>query len=159
MDAKSRARFINSIAGGQKVPCPSCNTLNDADAAFCITCGTSLKTSSEAKNNTEGIICPVCKAMNDADAGFCTSCGEKLKKETVPEVPKPVRDVSAAAPAFQPARQAAAASQPTERRRTAFRIAEPEVEVEEEPVSVFAEGLPDWDIVPPQIMVRRKRKK
>ena len=28
-----------------------------------------------------------------------------------------------------------------------------------EPVSVFAQGLPSWDVVPPQIMVRRKKKK
>ena len=29
----------------------------------------------------------------------------------------------------------------------------------EETVSVFAEGLPSWDIVPPQLLVRRKRQK
>ena len=29
----------------------------------------------------------------------------------------------------------------------------------EEPISVFAEGLPSWDIVPPQLLVRRKRQK
>ena len=28
-----------------------------------------------------------------------------------------------------------------------------------EPASVFADGLPPWDIVPPQVMVRRRRKK
>ena len=28
---------------------------------------------------------------------------------------------------------------------------------EDEPVSVFADGLPEWDIVPPHIMVRRKK--
>lgn len=25
-----------------------------------------------------------------------------------------------------------------------------------EPTSVFADGLPEWDIVPPQVMVRRR---
>lgn len=30
--------------------------------------------------------------------------------------------------------------------------------VEPEEVSVFAQGLPDWDIVPPQVVVRRKKK-
>lgn len=29
-------------------------------------------------------------------------------------------------------------------------------EMYEEPESVFASGLPSWDILPPQIMVRRK---
>ena len=33
--------------------------------------------------------------------------------------------------------------------------AAPVVEKYVEPVSVFAEGLPSWDIVPPQVMVRR----
>ena len=32
-------------------------------------------------------------------------------------------------------------------------------DVTEEPMSVFAEGLPSWDIVPPQLLVRRKRQK
>jgi hypothetical protein len=41
----------------------------------------------------------------------------------------------------------------------AFNFAEPEVEEYKEPVSVFAQGLPSWDVVPPQIMVRRKKKK
>lgn len=29
-------------------------------------------------------------------------------------------------------------------------------EIYKEPESVFANGLPSWDIIPPQIMVRRK---
>ena len=36
MDAKMRADFVNSVASGQKVPCPVCNTLNDPDGSFCI---------------------------------------------------------------------------------------------------------------------------
>ena len=32
-------------------------------------------------------------------------------------------------------------------------------DITEEPMSVFAEGLPSWDIVPPQLLVRRKRQK
>lgn len=34
MDAKMRADFVNSVASGQKVPCPVCNTLNDPDGSF-----------------------------------------------------------------------------------------------------------------------------
>ena len=34
-----------------------------------------------------------------------------------------------------------------------------EEDITEEPMSVFAEGLPSWDIVPPQLLVRRKRQK
>jgi len=159
MDAKSRARFINSVAGEQKIPCPSCNTLNDADAAFCITCGTSLKTSSEVQNNKEGIICPACKTVNEEDARFCISCGEKLEAQPAAAANEPVKDNPAAAPAFSPVKKPATVPRPADKKKPAFRIAEPEIEIDEEPVSVFAEGLPEWDIVPPQIMVRRKKKK
>lgn len=42
MNAKSKADFIHAVAGGGKIPCPNCNTLNEADSKFCITCGTKL---------------------------------------------------------------------------------------------------------------------
>ena len=41
----------------------------------------------------------------------------------------------------------------------AFNFAEPEVEEYKEPVSVFAQGLPSWDVVPPQIMVEEEEEK
>jgi hypothetical protein len=41
----------------------------------------------------------------------------------------------------------------------AFEAAVEETILKPEEISVFAQGLPSWDIVPPQIMVRRKRKK
>lgn len=31
-------------------------------------------------------------------------------------------------------------------------------EQQSEEISVFAQGLPSWDVVPPQIIVRRKKK-
>lgn len=100
MDAKSRANFINSVAGGQKIPCPKCNTLNESDSRFCITCGV-----------------PIGQAE---------------------------------APAQKP--EKAKTVQPS--------AAKPFVKVEEpaEESSIFAEGLPAWDIVPPQVMVRRKKR-
>ena len=42
---------------------------------------------------------------------------------------------------------------------TPFKSVNTEEDNTEEPVSVFAEGLPSWDIVPPQLLVRRKRQK
>ena len=107
MDPKLRANFINSVAGGEKVPCPKCDTLNDADAKFCAICGGSL-----------------------------------VKKEEINEVPfAPVKKVE---------EKAAVVKEPEK--------AAPVVEKFEEPESVFAEGLPSWDIEPPQVMVRRKRR-
>ena len=42
---------------------------------------------------------------------------------------------------------------------TPFKSINTEEDVTEEPMSVFAEGLPSWDIVSPQLLVRRKRQK
>lgn len=96
MDAKSKADFINSVAGKQVVPCPKCNTANKPDSRFCISCGAELS------------------------ASAATS------------------DVPAFAPVAENTQQA------TEK-----------VAKYVEPASVFADGLPSWDIVPPQVMVRR----
>ena len=56
MDAKMRANFINSVAGGKKITCPSCNTLNDADSKFCMTCGSKLEFLGSANENVTEII-------------------------------------------------------------------------------------------------------
>lgn len=180
MDAKMRANFINSVAGGQKIPCPSCNTLNNADASFCITCGRPLK-ETVPNTATSKKICPACNTENDADSLFCVSCGTKLGENqpieannVVPVVtpvqqePTPViqQNNTAAAPAFNPVKRPAAAptanaaqQNNSAEKNQAFKFVEPKVVKEEEEVSVFAQGLPAWDIVPPQIMVRRKAKR
>ena len=197
MDAKMRANFVNSVASGQKVPCPVCNTLNDPDGSFCIACGHSLKKEEKKDENSGMVICPVCQNPNKKGFRFCTICGNKLdgvestkSNDTVspqPAVSSPQsaaggqqptaqaqdvqqnmnRNVSQGAPAFEPAKKPVTApirknppvqSKPV-RKKMAFNFAEPEVEEYKEPVSVFAQGLPSWDVVPPQIMVRRKKKK
>lgn len=103
MDAKSKADFINSVAGGQKIPCPNCNALNEPDFMFCYSCGA--KFESRENVNADSVSQPQ---------------------------QAPVR------PAFQ-----TAAPAPAE---------------EPEKVSVFAQGIPDWDMLPPQVVVRRKKK-
>lgn len=85
MDAKAKADFIHSVAGGQKIPCPNCNQFNEAGSLFCVSCGKKL--------------------------------GEEKVSKTVPDLPE-----------------------------------EPEIS------SAFAQGLPAWDIVPPQVVVRRKKR-
>lgn len=95
MDAKSKANFINSVAGGQVIPCPVCGTQNIPDSRFCVSCGSDL--SARPANS---------------------------------------------APAF-----AQVADSPAQPKETTIKYKEPE--------SVFADGLPSWDIVPPQVMVRR----
>lgn len=83
--------------------------------------------------NGETVPCPVCNAANGPDAKFCVVCGTKLTETA---------DTNAA-PAFEPI---------------------PEYPQDEETIetkyveakSVFADGLPSWDIVPPQVVVRRR---
>lgn len=95
MDAKSKANFINSVADGQ-IPCPTCNTLNQANSLYCASCGAEL--SAPASSNETPAFAPV-------------------TEEPVQAVGQNVTYV--------------------------------------EPTTVFADGLPSWDIVPPQVMVRR----
>ena len=80
------------------------------------------------------IPCPNCQKLNEPDSKFCEACGTRLVK---PEETKPE-----ATPAFEPVKK-------TEIKQEV---------VYHEPESVFAKGLPDWDMVPPQVMVRRKKR-
>ncbi len=169
MDAKMRADFVNSVASGQKVPCPVCNTLNDPDGSFCIACGHSLKKEEKKDENSGTVICPVCQNANKKGFRFCTVCGNKLDEAESTKSSDPVTPQPAAAPAQSKAAGQQPAAPPIRkdppiqskpvRKKMAFNFAEPEVEEYKEPVSVFAQGLPSWDVVPPQIMVRRKKKK
>ena len=109
MNARSKADFINSVAGGM-IPCPNCQKLNEPDSKFCEACGTRLVKPEEPKPEA-------------------TPAFEPVKKE------EPV-------PAFEPVKK-------TEIKQEV---------VYHEPESVFAKGLPDWDMVPPQVMVRRKKR-
>lgn len=106
MDAKTKAAFINSVAGGTKIPCPKCNLLNEPDSSFCFSCGTPLP------GNISNV--------NAADV----ESFDKAEEQTMDAVSGEV---------FFP-------------------------EVEEEK-SAFAQGLPSWDLEPPQVAIRRIRQK
>ena len=130
MDAKSKANFINSVAGAQKIPCPNCNTLNDADSMFCAICGTRIGTEQEEQITSN--------AAPFSAPAFAPANTQKSKPVSEDRTNEKKPQTDAAKPAFQ--------------------IATPESEDVPEEVSVFAEGLPDWDMVPPQVVVRRKNK-
>ncbi len=65
MDAKSRANFINSVANGQTIPCPSCGMQNKAEGKFCVSCGEELKVPS-AENNTPAFA-PITENVEQAE--------------------------------------------------------------------------------------------
>ena len=121
MNARSKADFINSVAGGM-IPCPNCQKLNEPDSKFCEACGTRLVKPEEPKPEA-------------------TPAFEPVKKEEPVPAFEPVKKVEPA-PAFEPVKK-------TEIKQEV---------VYHEPESVFAKGLPDWDMVPPQVMVRRKKR-
>ena len=173
MDAKSKARFINSVASGQGVPCPSCNYMNPPGAVFCRTCGTRLQPEEpvqpeeSVKSEKEvQVVCPACHTVLAPDAVFCFSCGTKIKEYKADEREVLPEQGDAAVENAQPAFRAvdedtvkpepAAVRRPVQKRTINF--AAP-VEEKEEEVSVFAQGLPSWDVVPPQVVVRRMKKK
>ncbi|MDY4488145.1 MAG: zinc ribbon domain-containing protein [Candidatus Limivicinus sp.] len=77
--------------------------------------------------------CPKCGAANKRESKFCRACGTEIvfSKETKESVP-----------AFEKV---------NEKRNNE------NTSTYEEPNSVFAEGLPEWSIEPPQVMVRRHK--
>lgn len=74
--------------------------------------------------------CPKCGTSNKSDSKFCFSCGAEI---TVPQ------ETQNNTPAFEPAKETTPAK--------AVKYMEPN--------NVFAQGLPNWSIEPPQVMVRR----
>jgi class 3 adenylate cyclase len=54
-------------------PCPNCGTINEDDARFCVSCGSSVVPA-----------CPLCGAEVPAGARFCPACGSELEPEAVP---------------------------------------------------------------------------
>ncbi len=77
------------------------------------------------------IPCPKCGTTNESDSKFCISCGAELSTPQTSQTN---------APAFEQVKEQEAPVQ------TSKYV---------EPNNVFAEGLPDWSIEPPQVMVRR----
>ena len=160
MDAKSKANFINSVAGGQGIPCPNCSTLNEADSKFCIACGTPL-----TQKKPENAV-PFATAEPVQEPTPTPAAAPSQEKEPVPAAEPSQQPFPTAEPSQQQPFAAAEPSRPPVRPRPVqSRTKQAEqpksaapTEKYVEPESVFAEGLPSWDIEPPQVVVRRKRR-
>lgn len=108
----------------------------------------------------ELVICPNCGAKNKSDNRFCLSCGERLiakaeksdkndsaePQTTLEEMVNTVKEESA----FKQAND-----MPFEKKEADSAPVKAEIQ-EAEPMAAFAKGLPDWNIEPPQVVVRRK---
>lgn len=97
----------------------------------------------------ESVPCPNCGASNMPGTNFCISCGTPFAKGDAQPAQPVQSDTTPFAPAAEAPKTAQAPLAPT--------ASQPAVQpVYEEPASVFADGLPAWDIVPPQVVIRRR---
>ncbi|MFQ8892996.1 MAG: hypothetical protein ACLR8H_11540 [Clostridium sp.] len=144
MDAKSKANFINSVASRQKIPCPVCSTLNEFDSKYCYMCGAQLINASVNPENDE------------VTSKQCTTSLEKVTKtnETMNNAQK--KDNTLAP--FEPIEKSQMANDKAQTSKPAFDMFSVAETEEPEEISTFAQGLPSWDVVPPQIVIRRKKK-
>ncbi|NLB62360.1 MAG: zinc ribbon domain-containing protein, partial [Clostridiales bacterium] len=83
-----------------------------------------------AKPASGGTYCKGCGKQIKTDAKFCASCGTAVEKDL-------------SAPAFEEIGQNP--------------VNEPIVYVE--PIKVFANGLPEWNLEPPELVQRRRTQK
>ena len=134
MDARSKASFVNAVADGQLLVCPNCQFGNPLDSRFCIKCGHQLK---ENK--------PVDTTPAFASVEETPAVSQSPAFTSVEETP-----AVSQSPAFASVEETPAVSQ-----SPAF-ASVPVVQEEEEPKSAFAQGLPEWSLEPPMMVVRRK---
>ncbi|MDO4312446.1 MAG: zinc ribbon domain-containing protein [Eubacteriales bacterium] len=100
-------------------------------------------------------ICPKCHA--EVKGKFCTKCGTKYEEPV--KVEEPVNKNPFASVAEDIIKEEKKPSSVPEIRKSPIfqAIQEPEPTVPEEE-SALAKGLPEWNIEPPQVVVRRKRR-
>ena len=79
----------------------------------------------------EAMPCPKCGTNNKADSKFCASCGAELAAP---------QDYTENTLSFEPAKES-----PTGTKAVKY----------VEPSTVFAQGLPEWSIEQPPVLVRR----
>lgn len=78
------------------------------------------------------VLCPNCGTANKDNAKHCVSCGAKISESERSQIDSP---------SFEQIKG-------QETPKKTFQYVEPN--------TIFAEGLPEWSIEPPQVMVRRR---
>lgn len=147
MNATLNTNYINKVVNDNKKPCPNCGCLNDADSVYCESCGTPMGMKANNMPNMSGITCPDCGAINKNNARFCSKCGRKFYNNEQPiNEEKPPR-----------AKKTYKRVDETIKERIAnINISQEDENTATDYLDAFANGLPNWDIVPPITIVRRK---
>ena len=149
MDARSKASFINAVADGQLLVCPNCQFGNPLDSRFCIKCGHQLK---ENK--------PVDTAPAFASVEETPAVSQSPAFTSVEETPavsqSPAFTSVEETPAVSQSPAFAAVEEKAAKTKAPAFASVPVVQEEEEPKSAFAQGLPEWSLEPPMMVVRRK---
>ena len=204
MDAKTNANIINAVASGTQVPCPNCNSMNEAESRFCMACGTPLVKANQNiidEEQAEPVIPVTVAPQTDVPVAPANTVVEPdvpfapINSDKTEEVPfAPVGTDSGATTPFaqtndmepktsikpmEHERKSIAPFTPVAKKRKEVAFASVAESIDTEPeavtplqplqneittqevmeaVSAFAEGLPKWDVVPPQVAVRRKKK-
>lgn len=126
--------------------CRNCNTdIEDDSFESCWNCD------EPRIRSTSGWICEKCNSQVETDDMFCSNCGEPKNKENqiAPQPSSTICDMekNAVMAAPTPA-QANISIEPAMQTRT------PSVY----DASVFASQFPQWDLMPPAVLVRRLRR-
>ena len=149
MDARSKASFINAVADGQLLVCPNCQFGNPLDSRFCIKCGHQLK-----ENN------PVDTTPAFAAVEETSAVSQSPAFASVEETPAVSQSPDFASveetPAVSQSPAFAAVEEKAAKTKAPAFASVPVVQEEEEPKSAFAQGLPEWSLEPPMMVVRRK---
>ena len=143
---------MNNVNANDVRYCPSCNAANKSTSKFCMICGAMFPAEAPVVEETAAPAFGTAPAADTTASAFGTA---PAADTTAPAFgTAPAADMTA--PAFG---TAPAAEQPAAEKKVAApkpAVSKPEPE-DEEPKPVFANGLPKWDIVPPDTMVRRKQ--
>lgn len=175
MDSKKKANFILSVANGEGIPCPKCDSLNPPENHFCNVCGSSLtgtgensipkQVSTEKSVNQE--VPNAIEQVQDGQLSEEQKSEAKNSKDSPFERIKNLRNASLTSTATS-APKKSESDNSTQKNlispESPFGLVEDMSSVKDEiietpteaKISAFAHGLPEWSLEPPVVMVRRK---
>lgn len=103
----------------------------------------------KSKLKEEFVFCTECGLKNEFNNKFCVHCGYDLKK---------IKDKFNNTTDNLKIKKKKFISK-IKNKEEAFKALERNVIIEDETMSIFAEGMPDWDLIPPQTITRKGIKK